>query len=135
MTDTVYCYPPDFSFLKNKLNLRDARELASFETEFVMQRIAEGAPTGNFDLAHVKAMHRHLFQDVYEWAGELRTVEISKDGHQFQARWRSVSPIHQCFGALISGRRRLGIVRLLAVHEALVDFRQRLAFDGGLECA
>jgi cell filamentation protein len=86
MTDTVYCYPPDFKVLKNKLNLKDARELASFETEFVMQRISEGAPAGNFDLAHLKAIHRHLFQDVYEWAGELRTVEISKDGHQFQFR-------------------------------------------------
>jgi cell filamentation protein len=86
MTDAIYCYPPDFKVLKNKLNLRDARELAVFETEFVMQRIAEGAPTGNFDLAHLKAIHRHLFQDIYEWAGELRTVEISKDGHQFQFR-------------------------------------------------
>jgi cell filamentation protein len=31
-------------------------------------------------------IHRHLFQDVYDWAGELRTVEIAKDGHQFQFR-------------------------------------------------
>ena len=28
-------------------------------------------------------IHRHLFQDVYEWAGKRRTVEISKDGKQF----------------------------------------------------
>jgi cell filamentation protein len=51
-----------------------------------LQRVAEGAPTGNFDLAHLRTMHRHLFQDVYDWVGELRSVEISKDGHQFQFR-------------------------------------------------
>jgi cell filamentation protein len=33
-----------------------------------------------------KAVHRHLFQDVYQWAGQIRTVEISKGGSQFQFR-------------------------------------------------
>lgn len=84
--DTRYCYPPDYTVLKNRLSIRDADELDYFEREFVMQRIAEGVPSGEFDLAHMKAIHRHLFQDVYEWAGELRTVEISKDGHRFQFR-------------------------------------------------
>ncbi len=84
MSDTKYCYPPSFTVLKNKLNIRDARELEFFEREFVIQRISEGVPAGNFDLAHLRAIHRHLFQDVYEWAGEIRTVEISKDGNQFQ---------------------------------------------------
>ena len=32
----------------------------------------------------MKAIHRHLFQDIYDWAGQLRTVEISKGGSQFQ---------------------------------------------------
>ncbi|TCS13670.1 Fic family protein [Caulobacter sp. BK020] len=50
------------------------------------QRIAEGSPSGAFDLAHLRAIHRHLFQDIYDWAGEIRTVEIAKDGHQFQLR-------------------------------------------------
>jgi len=52
----------------------------------VADRIAEGAPIGAFDLTHLRAIHRHLFQDVYDWAGELRTVEIDKGGHQFQFR-------------------------------------------------
>ena len=34
-----------------------------------------------FDLDHLRAIHRHLFQDVYAWAGKIRTVEISKSGH------------------------------------------------------
>jgi cell filamentation protein len=86
MSDPDYCYPPDFRVLRNKLGIRDPRELDLWETEFVMERIAQGVPTGDFDLAHLRAIHRHLFQDLYEWAGELRTVEISKAGHQFQFR-------------------------------------------------
>jgi len=34
---------------------------------------------GNFDLAHLCAIHERLFQDVYEWAGRLRTINISKN--------------------------------------------------------
>jgi cell filamentation protein len=86
MSDPAYCYPPDFTVLRNKLGIRDSRELDRWEAEFVIQRIAQGVPTGNFDLAHLKAIHRHLFQDLYEWAGEVRTVEISKGAHQFQFR-------------------------------------------------
>ena len=52
----------------------------------VVQRIVEGIPAGDFDLAHLKAIHRHMFQDIYEWAGEIRNVEISKGDSQFQFR-------------------------------------------------
>ena len=38
---------------------------------------------GTFDLAHQQAIHHHLFQDVYEWAGQLRTVDISKGNSRF----------------------------------------------------
>ena len=86
MSDADYCYPPDFSVLKNKLDIRDADTLGRVERRLTTDRIFEGVPTGNFDLAHLKALHRHLFQDVYDWAGELRTVEISKGGSQFQFR-------------------------------------------------
>lgn len=42
---------------------------------------------GNFDYAHMKAIHRHIFQDIYEWAGEERQAPTSqwmaKDGHLY----------------------------------------------------
>lgn len=84
MSDTVYCYPPDYLVLKNKPGLKDASALDRFERRSAVQRQTEGAPEGDFDLAHLRAIHRHLFQDVYDWAGELRTVEIAKGGNQFQ---------------------------------------------------
>lgn len=48
------------------------------------QRIYEPIPGGDFDMIHLHAIHHYLFQDVYDWAGELRTVEIAKDETQFQ---------------------------------------------------
>ncbi|MDP3737080.1 MAG: Fic family protein [Hyphomonadaceae bacterium] len=75
---------PKTGVLRNKLGIRSASKLDFHERELVTQRIRQGVPDGNFDLAHLKAIHRHLFQDVYDWAGEIRTVEINKGGDQFQ---------------------------------------------------
>jgi cell filamentation protein len=63
--------------------LTDADELAAFEAEVSDARADEEAPAGDLDYAHFKAIHRHLFQDVYGWAGEARTVRISKDNSMF----------------------------------------------------
>ena len=83
--DDPYLYPGT-PVLRNRLGLTDPDQLDKVERRLVAQRIAEGAPTGGFDLTHLRAIHRHLFQDIYAWAGELRTVEIAKGGHQFQFR-------------------------------------------------
>jgi fido (protein-threonine AMPylation protein) len=80
-----YIYPGS-TVLRNKLGITDPAELDYVERELVAQRAAEGIPTGRFDLAHLQDIHGDLFQDVYDWAGQLRTVEISKGGHQFQFR-------------------------------------------------
>ena len=80
-----YIYP-ETNVLRNRLGISDARKLDRIERRLVGDRIAEGVPIGPFDLTHLCAIHRHLFQDVYDWAGKLRTVEISKGGSQFQFR-------------------------------------------------
>ena len=38
---------------------------------------------GTFGLAHLQEIHRRLYQDVWDWAGQLRTVEITKGDSQF----------------------------------------------------
>jgi cell filamentation protein len=81
-----YVYPDAPGVLINKFGFKAAAELDAAERVHVAQRIKQGAPKGNFDLKHLKAIHRHLFQDVYAWAGETRTVEIAKDGDQFHLR-------------------------------------------------
>ena len=85
MTEDPYVYPGT-TVLRNRFGITDAATLDYHERELVRQRASEGVPGGDFDLQHLQSIHRHLFQDVYDWAGQLRTVEISKGGHQFQFR-------------------------------------------------
>jgi len=73
-----YCYVGT-SVLKNKAGLRDENDLKNFETVMSFARAEEPLPNGNFSVAHYCAIHHHLFQDVYSWAGEFRTVRIGKD--------------------------------------------------------
>jgi len=73
----LYRYP-DSNVLRNKLDIRDYDILQEAEKQLVQDRGLEGMPTGNFDLAHLQAIHKHLFQDVYEWAGEIRKTDIHK---------------------------------------------------------
>lgn len=77
-----YCYPGS-TVLINKLGLREQSLLDAFEAEITSQRAAEPLPHGRLDAPHYLAIHAHLFQDVYEWAGHIRTVRISKNGNAF----------------------------------------------------
>lgn len=43
-------------------------------------RADPGLVPRTFDAAHLRAIHGHLFQDVYEWAGQIRTVDLYKNG-------------------------------------------------------
>jgi len=80
--DDPYAYPGT-SVLRNRLNLRDAGILEAFEVEISTLRAEEPLPHGTFDPAHYCSIHHHLFQDVYEWAGQYRTLRTSKGGNAF----------------------------------------------------
>lgn len=77
-----YCYRGS-TVLRNRLGLRDQSALDAFEAEATAQRFAEQLPTGRFSLAHYRAVHRHIFGDVYPWAGQFRTVRIAKGSSMF----------------------------------------------------
>jgi len=77
-----YVYPGT-TILRNRFGIKDGATLDKVERRFVSLRIEQGAPAGRFDLAHLEAIHHHLFQDVYDWAGELRSVEIAKGSSHF----------------------------------------------------
>ncbi|MBV6717232.1 Fic/DOC family protein [Paenibacillus chitinolyticus] len=83
----IYTYPGT-NVLINKADIRDPQELHDFERARVAYRHAEIELAvvkikGNFDLDHLKGIHKHLFQDVYPFAGEVRTVNIGKNGFSF----------------------------------------------------
>lgn len=84
MNDVVYCYP-ESDVLRNKLNIQDSETLFRAEKQLTMLRLLElqNQPLkGKFDLAHLCAIHGYIFQDLYHWAGKLRTVDIAK-GNMF----------------------------------------------------
>lgn len=75
-----YCYE-DCEVLKNKLGIKDSTELDKAEVEFSCNAIHEllASPlVGNYDFKHFCDFHAYIFKDVYEWAGEPRTVEMEK---------------------------------------------------------
>lgn len=78
-----YCYP-DSTVLRNKLDIRDDATLS--EAERQLSAIAADNVEFNpppYGLAYLQNIHRALFSDLYEWAGELRTVGISKQATRF----------------------------------------------------
>ncbi|MEU4790921.1 Fic family protein [Micromonospora tulbaghiae] len=90
MTDP-YCWPGT-DCLANRLGLRDATVLHEVEFRLVSIRDVQAARStipGNYGLGHLQAFHRHLFGDVYSWAGQTRTVDISKPGARF-CHWRFI---------------------------------------------
>lgn len=75
-----YCYP-NTNVLINKLNIRDQSTLSEVERSITLIRtleVDEMSTDVQFDLDHLRAIHNILFHDIYEWAGEIRTVDISK---------------------------------------------------------
>jgi len=66
--------------LKNKLGALNHDQLERLEGRFFAARYSEVTlglgPQGQFDVEHLKAIHKHLFQDVYEWAGHSRDERV-----------------------------------------------------------
>lgn len=80
-----YLLSPGSAVLRNKINALTVEDIARAENDLLEVRLAElreqpSLVDRTYDLAHFCSLHRHLFQDVYEWAGELRTVGMGKGG-------------------------------------------------------
>ena len=74
------------SCLRNRAGILDPDELERFEAEqtsIILAQLAHQRLPGRYDLAHLKSFHRRIFGDIYDWAGELRTVAIAKDQSLF----------------------------------------------------
>ncbi|MGA9875606.1 MAG: Fic family protein [Solirubrobacteraceae bacterium] len=85
MATDPYVYPGT-DVLRNVLDLRNAAALAEREAALSAIRIAQLERRfipADFGLAHLQATHRYIFGDLYPWAGELRTVRITKGGDLF----------------------------------------------------
>jgi cell filamentation protein len=84
--DLDYIYTdPKTGILRNLADITDPDVLLFFESGAVAKRIQElyEKPIKIKGADSLWGIHRHLFQDVYSWAGQRRKVEISKAGKQF----------------------------------------------------
>lgn len=84
--DLDYTYTdPKTGILRNIADITDPDDLLFFESVVVAKRIQElyDNPIKIVGADTLLNIHRHLFQDVYSWAGKKRKVEISKAGKQF----------------------------------------------------
>ena len=79
MIDAEDLQVPGSDTLKNKFGIADPAALSRAAFDCTARRIAElqASPIrGGFDSSHLREIHRYLFQDVFDWAGELRHIEI-----------------------------------------------------------
>lgn len=81
----TYCYP-NTDVLINKYEVRNQELLEKIEreyTSFRLIKLEQNPIKGNFDLEHLQKIHHYIFQDIYSWAGKLRTVDIAKANSLF----------------------------------------------------
>lgn len=84
-TDPYYDYKN--SVLKNKLGLTCQKELTNYENQVVSYRRIQLEnkmfSSTEINISELKNIHYCLFQDVYDWAGQFRTINISKGKNPF----------------------------------------------------
>lgn len=76
------------SVLINKLGIRDEEELAEVESIITTTKITmllSRRYDGEFSAEHYCDLHREIMGDLYDWAGTVRSVDLSKKGTRFHA--------------------------------------------------
>ncbi|MEI6582573.1 MAG: Fic family protein [Chitinophagia bacterium] len=84
--DPDYTYTdPNTGILRNLHDITDTEVLLFVESSAVTKRLQElyEKPIKIKGIDSLFEIHKHLFQDIFVWAGKKRIVEISKDGKQF----------------------------------------------------
>lgn len=81
--ESYFYPPPDNATMRNVEGIRNSEELRRFEYGATAWRGRQLSANlflipRTYDADQLRAIHGHLFQDVYEWAGQFRTVEMAK---------------------------------------------------------
>ncbi len=91
--------------LINKFNIQNEEQLAKIEAGITLAKTAElerNPINVSFDFEHYKQIHKYLFEDLYDWAGKVRTVDISKKGTNFTSAKNIEAVANACFKRLKS---------------------------------
>jgi len=119
--------------LRNLVGATTSAELSAAEADLSFARatqlLNDPVPATN-DLAELKTIHFRLFQDVYEWAGQLRAVDVKKDvpGAEFFMPFVHIElAAAHCFHDLaeeehLNGLEREAFVERLAFHYEKINY-------------
>lgn len=121
-TSDIYIDPVT-GVLRNRLGIDDQAELEQCEAAFVAARsyeLSQAPLKGSFDLDHLRAIHRYLFGDVYDWAGQLRLIDISKGSNHFAHHGHLETAAASIFSKLAQDQYLIGLDR--------IAFSQRAAY-------
>lgn len=122
--EDAYCYPGS-TVLRNKLDIRDEPTLSEAEQQLsaIAADNVEFSPPP-YSLAYLQNIHRILFSDLFEWAGELRTVGMSKQATRFCQPEYMEKEASKIFTAMAAANWFEGMERtelIVAVAEAYSD--------------
>lgn len=82
---SIYCYL-DTEVYINHFKIMNNEELNELEADLTSIRLSElslNQKSGKFGAAHLKNIHKYIFQDIYPFAGKIRVEDISKGDTQF----------------------------------------------------
>ncbi|WP_044642069.1 Fic/DOC family protein [Risungbinella massiliensis] len=122
MAPKSYSYP-NSDVLINEFHMREYTELFTMEALYTLKRLAQLQKSpiyGKFNLEHLQQIHQFIFQDIYEWAGALREVDIAKQNTWFARTIYLQDVAHDIFGSLHREKCLQGL--------PLEDFSKRAAF-------
>ena len=121
--DSKYILPS--GVFKNKFGITDGEELAKQEDVYVGLRSLELVYNPielTFDLKHLQKIHKHIFQDIYSWAGEIRDVNIYKGNSFCNCRFIE-SEANKLFNKLAEDNHLKGLSK--------TDFSKKVAYYFG----
>ena len=121
---------PGTDFLRNEVSATSQEEINDASAELLPERLEDlaDAPircTG--DRAHLQAIHRVLFDGVFEWAGEFRTTDIDKQGTDFVPAAEVETALEQLFADLAAENLLRGLPREQFIGH-LAQFYARLNY-------
>lgn len=136
MSDSYKYIDPDYTYidpvsglLKNLLNISDYEVLLFVESSAVSKRLQElfKNPIKIKGTSSLLEIHHYLFQDIYAWAGKVRTVNISKDGKPFFDGER-FSSAFQYIDSLIEEYRTIDPSNFAEIAKALASILDHVNF-------
>lgn len=114
------CYE-NTTVLKNKFDIRDEQQLDTLEQSITSMLIAKAAidiPFENVDFEFYKNLHKYIFTDIYEWAGNVRKIDMSKKGTNFC----SADKIEERGNAIFNRLRKNEYLKRYSDDEFIVEF-------------